>query len=103
MDPRLGAFLAWGLSKDLLLPLREQSQRVSAGDWVVAYIFVDLKTDRIVATTRLNRHLNIVPPEYAEGQPVDLLVSGRTTLGYNAIINSAHLGLTNTTTRCLVP
>jgi uncharacterized protein len=92
-DPRLGAFLAWGLSKDLLLPLREQSQRVSAGDWVVAYIFVDLKTDRIVATTRLNRHLNIVPPEYAEGQPVDLLVSGRTTLGYNATINSAHMGL----------
>jgi uncharacterized protein len=92
-NPRLGAFLAWGLSKDLLLPLREQSRRVSAGEWVVVYIFVDLKTDRIVATTRLNRHLNIVPPEYAEGQPVDLLVAGGTTLGYNAIINGAHMGL----------
>jgi predicted RNA-binding protein (virulence factor B family) len=91
--PGIGAFLDWGLSKDLLLPLREQSRKVAPGEWVVAYIFVDLKTDRIVATTRLNRHLNVAPPDYAEGQPVDLLVTGRTTLGYNAIVSGAHLGL----------
>jgi predicted RNA-binding protein (virulence factor B family) len=89
----LGAFLDWGLSKDLFLPIREQSHRVGPGDWVVAYIFVDLKTDRIVATTRLNRHLNVTPPDYAEGQPVELLVAGRTNLGYNAIVSSAHMGL----------
>ncbi len=93
VNPRIGAFLDWGLSKDLLLPIREQSRRVSAGEWVVAYIFVDLKTDRIVATTRLNRHLNVTPPQYAEGQPVDLVVTGRTTLGYNAVVCSAHMGL----------
>src|ERR1700722_7604233 len=58
-DPRIGAFLDWGLSKDLLLPIREQSRRVNPGEWVVAYVFVDVKTDRIVATTRLNRHLNV--------------------------------------------
>ena len=92
-NPRIGAFLDWGLSKDLFLPLREQSQRVAAGDVVVAYIFVDLKTDRIVATTRINRHLNVSPPDYAEGQPVELLVTGRTSLGYNAIVCSAHTGL----------
>jgi predicted RNA-binding protein (virulence factor B family) len=92
-NPRLGAFLDWGLSKDLLLPLREQAQRVGPGDWVVVYIYVDLKTDRIVATSRLSRHLNVTPPEYEDGQPVDLLVAGRTTLGYNAVVNSAHLGL----------
>jgi uncharacterized protein len=89
----VGAFLDWGLSKDLFLPIREQSKRVSAGDFVVVYIFVDLKTDRIVATTRLNRHLNVMPPEYVEGQAVELLVSGKTELGYNAIIASAHMGL----------
>jgi predicted RNA-binding protein (virulence factor B family) len=93
VNPRIGAFLDWGLSKDLLLPIREQSRRVAAGDVVVAYIFVDLKTDRIVATTRLNRHLNVVPPDYAEGQAVDLMVADRTTLGYNAIVNGAHMGL----------
>jgi predicted RNA-binding protein (virulence factor B family) len=92
-NPMVGAFLDWGLSKDLFLPIREQSKRVSAGDFVVVYIFVDLKTDRIVATTRLNRHLNVTPPEYVEGQAVELLVSGRTELGYNAIIASAHKGL----------
>jgi hypothetical protein len=92
-NPRLGAFLDWGLSKDLLLPLREQAQRVGPGDWVVVYIYVDLKTDRIVATSRLSRHLNVTPPEYEDGQPVNLLVAGRTTLGYNAVVNSAHLGL----------
>lgn len=92
-NPRIGAFLDWGLSKDLLLPIREQSRRVEPGEWVVAYIFVDVKTDRIVATTRLNRHLNVTPPTYIEGQPVDLLVTGRTTLGYNAIVCSAHNGL----------
>jgi predicted RNA-binding protein (virulence factor B family) len=92
-NPRIGAFLDWGLSKDLLLPIREQRRPVSPGEWVVAYIFVDLKTDRIVATTRLNRHLNVTPAAYAEGQAVDLLVTGETTLGYNAIICGAHLGL----------
>jgi uncharacterized protein len=92
-NPHIGAFLNWGLSKDLLLPIREQSRRVNPGEWVVAYIFVDLKTDRIVATTRLNRHLNVIPPSYTEGQAVDLLVTGRTTLGYNAIVSSAHIGL----------
>ena len=92
-NPRIGAFLDWGLSKDLLLPIREQSRRVSPGDWVVAYIFVDIKTDRIVATTRLNRHLNVTPPEYVEGQAVELMVTGQTTLGYNAIVNGAHIGL----------
>jgi predicted RNA-binding protein (virulence factor B family) len=92
-SPHGGAFLDWGLSKDLFLPAREQQHRVAVGELVVAYIFVDLKTDRIVATTRLSRHLNVTPPEYAEGQPVDLLVCGRTTLGFNAIVCSAHLGL----------
>src|ERR1022692_1833102 len=55
-NPRIGAFLDWGLTKDLLLPIREQSRRVRPGETVVAYVFVDVKTDRIVATTRLGRH-----------------------------------------------
>src|ERR1700677_4659181 len=59
-SPRLGAFLDWGLSKDLLLPLREQGRREEPGDLVVVDIFVDIKTDRIVATARLGRHLNVV-------------------------------------------
>ena len=91
--PGVGAFLDWGLTKDLLLPIREQDDRVAVGDWVIAFIFVDEKSMRIVASTRLNRHLNRTPPEYRDGQPVSLLITGETDLGYNAIIDGAHRGL----------
>jgi predicted RNA-binding protein (virulence factor B family) len=93
VDPHRGAFLDWGLSKDLLLPIREQERRVEVGQRVVVYIFVDARSDRIVASSRLNQHLNLTPPSYRENQPVKLLVVGPTTLGYNAIIDGAHLGL----------
>ena len=92
-DPQRGAFLDWGLSKDLLLPIREQAQRVEVGQRVVVYISVDQQTDRIVASSRLNRHLNQTAANYRENQPVDLLIVSPTTLGYNAIIEGAHLGL----------
>ena len=93
VDMRVGAFLDWGLSKDLFLPIREQAHRVRRGEWVVVYIFVDEKTDRIVATTRLNRHLSRTEPTYAEGQQVNLLVIDETELGFNAIIEGSHRGL----------
>jgi predicted RNA-binding protein (virulence factor B family) len=92
-DPHRGAFLDWGLSKDLLLPIREQAQRVDVGQRVVVYISIDQQTDRIVASSRLNRHLNQTPANYRENQPVKLLIAGPTTLGYNAIIENAHMGL----------
>jgi len=92
-SPRMGAFLDWGLSKDLLLPLREQARRVTAGEWIVAHVFVDPHTGRMVATTRLNRHLGLVKPAYAEGQCVNLLIVDETPLGYKAIVNNAHWGL----------
>ncbi|HKB90136.1 MAG TPA: hypothetical protein VKC60_06420, partial [Opitutaceae bacterium] len=63
------------------------------GDWVVVYIFLDERTERIVASARLNRHLNHSEPQYKEGERVDLLVMNRTELGFNAIINGAHRGL----------
>jgi len=92
-SPRMGAFLDWGLSKDLLLPLREQARRVVQGDWIVAYVFLDPHTGRIVATTRLNRALGHSEPTYSEGQSVKLLIADETSLGYKAIIENAHWGL----------
>lgn len=93
VDPQIGAFLDWGLAKDLLLPIREQERRVRKGEWVVAYIFVDPKSDRIVASTRLNRHLNRTEPLYDDNQPVRLLIAGETPLGYKAIVENSHWGL----------
>ena len=92
--PRIGVFLDWGLSKDLLLPIRELKQGgVRQGDWIIVYVMLDTKTDRIVASARINRHLSTTPPVYGEGQAVNLLVTGETPLGYNAIVNNAHRGL----------
>jgi predicted RNA-binding protein (virulence factor B family) len=93
VNRQIGAFLDWGLGKDLLLPFREQDLPVRPGQQVVVFIYVDPKTDRIVATTRLNRHLNRTPPNYRPGQPVQLVIVGKTPLGYNAIVENAHLGL----------
>jgi len=93
VNPRVGAFLDWGLSKDLLLPFREQEIPVRPGQWVTAYVCLDQHTNRIVATTRLRRHLNREERTYREGQPVNFLITGRTPLGYNAIVENAHRGL----------
>ena len=93
VNRQIGAFLDWGLAKDLLLPFREQDIPVRAGQRVVVYVCLDVKTDRILATTRLNRHLNRETPAYRNGQPVNLLITGKTPLGYNAIVENAHRGL----------
>jgi uncharacterized protein len=94
----IGAFLDWGLAKDLLLPFREQANPVRRGQWLTVGIFLDPTSNRIVATTRLSRHLNRQPPTYTEGQPVNLLITAQTPLGYNAIVENAHRGLLYHTT-----
>jgi predicted RNA-binding protein (virulence factor B family) len=93
IHPQAGAFLDWGLAKDLLVPFREQEFPLRVGDWVVVYVALDAQSGRILASTRLNRHLNRDTPAYRDGQPVRLLVTGKTPLGYNAIVENAHLGL----------
>ncbi len=92
-SPSIGAFLDWGLEKDLLLPRREYAGGVREGRSVLVYVMIDEKSDRIVATCRLNRHLNLTPPAYTEGQRVKLIIESETPLGYRAIINGAHTGL----------
>jgi uncharacterized protein len=89
----VGAFLDWGLQKDLLLPLREQARALRPYEWVVVRVALDPKSDRIIATARLNRWLDRTPPRYAEGQAVKLLIESETPLGFRAIIDHTHLGL----------
>jgi predicted RNA-binding protein (virulence factor B family) len=89
----VGAFLNWGLPKDLLVPFREQKDRLEIGKSYVVFCFMDEETGRIVATRRLSRHLDKTPPPYREGDQVDLLLYGKTDLGYKAIINGRHTGL----------
>ncbi|HEX4342967.1 MAG TPA: S1-like domain-containing RNA-binding protein [Verrucomicrobiae bacterium] len=93
VNDRVGAFLDWGLSKDLLLPFREQEKPVRTGQRVVVFVYLDPKSERIVATSRLKRHVSLERPQYRNSQPVELLITGATPLGYPAIVENRHLGL----------
>ena len=89
----IGSFLDWGLPKDLFVPLREQKDRLEVGRSYVVYVYVDEITDRIVASRRLNRYLSKDRPHYQIGEEVDLILYGKTDLGYKAIINGEHTGV----------
>lgn len=89
----VGSFVDWGLSKDLLVPFREQKVRMDVGKNYVVYVMVDEHTGRLIATTRIARHLDKTPHHFYPGQQVDLIVFGKTDLGYKAIIDGSHSGL----------
>ncbi len=90
---RAGAFLDWGLAKDLLLPFREQQKPLRVGQSVVVFVYLDPVTNRIVASTRLNRYLSQDRPTYRNSQPVNLLITGASPVGYHAIVENQHSGL----------
>jgi len=91
--PGTGAFLNWGLGKDLLLPIREQTEHITIGDQVLVHVYVDRRSERITATMRLDRFLDKTPPPYDHGQPVSLIIANETPLGCKAIVNHQHWGL----------
>jgi hypothetical protein len=88
-----GVFLEWGLQKDLLLPFGEVKEQMEVGKSYVVHVHVDPETDRIVASRRLSRYFSKEPAVYADGQEVDLILYGKTDLGYKAIINHECWGL----------
>lgn len=93
INKKIGAFLDWGLSKDLLLPFREQAKPLSPGDRVIVYIELDKKSERVIATTRYSRFLSKDIPAYKEGDKVKIIIAGMTPLGYNVIVENAYGGL----------
>ena len=88
-----GAFMDWGLPKDLLVPYSEQHKPMEEGYSYVVYVFHDEDSDRIAASTRLQDHLEEESVWLKPKQSVDLLIAGRTDLGYKAVINDKYLGL----------
>lgn len=88
-----GAFLDWGLPKDLLVPYGEQHTPLETGKSYVIHLYVDEYTDRIVGTSRLNRHLSEQGFEFEVNQKVDLLICGKTDMGYKVVVNHTHLAL----------
>lgn len=90
---KVGAFLDWGLEKDLMVPFREQRQNMEEGRWYIVYMDLDTKTDRLYASNRLERFLNNENLSVSEGDEVGLVVLHKTDLGYSVIIEHRHKGL----------
>ncbi len=90
---RVGAFLDWGLPKDLLVPYSEQQHPMKEGESYVVYVFHDHKTDRILASSKLNRYFEEESTNLVPRQKVDLKITDKTELGYKTIIDNQYLGL----------
>lgn len=90
---QFGAFLEWGMEKDLMVPQQEQSKKMEQNEWYVIYLYLDEATDRLVASSKINKFLNNDEMELKVGDEVDLMIFEKTFLGYNAIVNNAHKGL----------
>lgn len=88
-----GAFLDWGLMKDLFCPFREQKMRMEVGESYIVHVHIDEESYRIVASAKIERYLDQKPPEYRQGEEVDLLVWQKTELGFKVIVDNRHAGL----------
>ena len=88
-----GAFLDWGLEKDLFVPFKEQARPMEKGKRYLVYAYIDDKTNRLVASSRSNRFLSNDTIDLNVGDEVDLIVSHITDLGINVIINDRYKGL----------
>lgn len=89
---KVGAFLNWGLKKDLLVPFSEQQIPLKEGQHYLVYCYVDL-SNRIVASTKLDRHIHKTPATYQIGDKVAIIVSEQTDLGYKVVIEHQHWGV----------
>lgn len=88
-----GAFLNWGLMKDLFCPFREQKMKMETGKGYIVHVHLDNESYRIVASAKIERYFNMEPPTYKQGDEVDLLVWQKTDLGFKVIIDNKYPGL----------
>lgn len=88
-----GAFLDWGLMKDLFVPLSQQKSKMRPQGEYIVLIYLDHQTGRVAATEKFDHLLNNEHLEIKEKDMVDLLVYRRTDIGYVMIINNKHTGV----------
>lgn len=90
---KMGAFLDWGLPKDLLVPYNQQHSEMEVGKYYLVRIYQDQHSDRLAASSKLDKFIDIWPAEYQQGDKVKLIIGGKTDLGFKAIVNDLHWGL----------
>lgn len=88
-----GAFLDWGLAKDLFVPFREQHRPMAVGERHVVAVYLDERTNRVVGTSRLGKHFGYDASALREGQEVRLLVYGFNGLGTQVVVENRYAGL----------
>ncbi len=90
---QIGAFMDWGMEKDILVPFKEQARPMEKGKRYLVYLYMDEKTNRLVASSKSNQFLNNENITVEKGEEVDLIISHITEVGINVIINQKHKGL----------
>jgi predicted RNA-binding protein (virulence factor B family) len=90
---KFGAFLDWGLEKDLFVPFKEQARPMEEGKRYLVYMFMDEKTNRLVASSKTNQFLSNENLDLQRNEEVDILISHIIDAGINVIINQKHKGL----------
>ncbi|MFV9550843.1 S1 RNA-binding domain-containing protein [Algibacter sp. PT7-4] len=88
-----GAFLDWGLVKELFCPFKEQAFKMKPGGWYLVHCYLDSKTERLVASSKTNRFLDNKELTVKAFETVDLIVSHPSDIGMNVIVNKKHMGL----------
>ncbi len=89
----VGAFLDWGIEKDLMVPFQEQRRKMQKGRWYIVYLDIDEKTDRLYATNKIEKFLQNEDITLIEGEKVELMVMQESELGFSVIVNNKHKGL----------
>ena len=90
----VGAFLDWGLDKDVLVPFAEQHRPMETGRSYLVYLYLDKTDGRITASSKIDKFLDDEQPhDFKPQQAVDLIIANSTDLGYKAIINHSHWGV----------
>ena len=88
-----GAFLDWGLMKDLFVPFREQKMKMQKGHRYVVHAHVDEDSYRIMASAKVERYLSKDMPPYQPGEEVEVMAWQKTDLGYKVIVDNKYSGL----------
>lgn len=90
---KIGAFVDWGMPKDLLIPFAEQRNEMRNGQHVVVYVYQNKASGKLAASTKLSKYLEEVNTSFKERDEVHVLVCDHSDLGYKVVINNTHLGL----------
>ncbi|WP_298540488.1 S1-like domain-containing RNA-binding protein [uncultured Aquimarina sp.] len=89
----IGAFMDWGLEKELFIPFREQASKMRIGSWYLVYVYLDEETNRLVGSSKTNAFLDNSLVLLSAYDEVDLMASHPSPYGWNMIVNQKHLGL----------